>query len=137
MTTLKLKYQRMQMNGHLSNDDWSESRHFDLRDVYLDSGALELQTGEVLSGRLGPLSDSTISASLQFHLAEQETPISEMRYWPRIGDDTSWIGPFITFDIFAPSSRFDELVTNVRHGLVPRTISVKLAEDQKFWLIED
>jgi hypothetical protein len=44
-----------------------------------------------------------------------------------------WDGPFITFDIIASRSRFRELVTNVRHGLVPENISIKLAEDEKFW----
>src|SRR5260221_9462647 len=116
MITFTLKYQSIQMKEHRSYD-WTESRHFDFRDVYLDSGALELETGEVLSGRLGPLSDSTISASLQFHLAKQEGPKSEMQYWPGIDDDNSSIGPFITFDIFASLSRFDELVPNIKHGL--------------------
>jgi hypothetical protein len=134
MTTLTLRFESIRMEEHRSCD-CTESRHFDFRDVYLDSGALELETGEVLGGSLG--NNSTISASLQFRLAEQEGPLSEMQYWPRIGPDNSRIGPFITFDIFASSSHFGELVTNVRHGLVPRTISIELAEDPKFWRIDD
>jgi len=87
------------MEEHRSYD-WTESRHFDFRDVDLDSGVLVLETGEVLGGLGNP---STISASLEFHLAEQERPKTEMQYWPQVGDDTSWIGPFITFDILHPS----------------------------------
>lgn len=135
MTKLTLEFQSIRMEEHRFDD--FESRHFDFRDVTLESGALELETGEVLGARFGKLNDSTISASLQFYLAGQEGSISEMRYWPWIGDDGSGIGPFVTFDISASSSRFDELVTNVRHGLVPSTISIKLAEDQKFWRIDD
>jgi hypothetical protein len=56
-----------------------------------------------------------------------------MQYWPYVGDGDGGIGPFIVFDIFASSSRFGEVVTNVRHGLLPESISIKLAEDEKFW----
>jgi hypothetical protein len=99
---------------------------------------LELETGERLGGSFSV--ESTISASLHFHLAPTELVIgvpaeSEMRYCPEIdyshGD--GGIGSFITIDIIATPSRYDELLTNVRHGLVPRSISIKLAEDEKFW----
>ncbi len=66
-------------------------------------------------------------------MADEEAAKSEMQYWPRIETDTSMVGPFITFDIFAPSSNYGELVTNVRSGLVPEKLDVKLAEDQKLW----
>jgi hypothetical protein len=115
--------------------DWIEDRHFDFHGVYLESGALKLESEEVLSGPLGEA--STISASLQFHLAEQPGPISEIQYWPMIGNDDSSISPFITLDIFATSVRFEELVRNVRHGLVPESISIKLSDDMRFWRVDD
>jgi hypothetical protein len=95
------------------------------------SDHLKLETGEVLGD--GRLERSTITADLTFCLTSTEPAESAMRYWPFIGDDHGGIGPFITFDIIASRSRFRELVTNVRHGLVPENISIKLAEDEKFW----
>ncbi len=95
-----------------------------------------METGEVLSAPLGRLNDSTISASLRF-LAEGEGAKNEMQYWPQIETDNSVIGPFIFFDIFASSSDYGELVTNIRNGLVPKIICFKLAEDHKFWRSAD
>jgi hypothetical protein len=117
-------------------DNWREGQHFYFDDVYLEGGALELETGEVLSAPFARLNDSTISASLRF-LAEEEGAKSEMQYWPQIEADNSAIGPFIVFDIFASVSDFGELVTNIRNGLVPERICVKLAEDHKFWRSAD
>jgi hypothetical protein len=119
-----------------TGSDWSKSRHFYSPYVCLESGMLELETGEGLGGNLG--NKSSITASLSFYLRPTE-PVksipaeSAIRYWTFIGDDDGGIGPFITFDIIASPSRYRKLVTNVRHGLVPQNISIKLAEDEKFW----
>jgi hypothetical protein len=133
LRTLTLGFHSFRMEEHTGyGSDWSESRHFrSSHDVYLTSGMLELETGEVLGD--GRLERSTITADLTFCLTSTEPAESAMRYWPFIGDDHGGIGPFITFDIIASRSRFRELVTNVRHGLVPENISIKLAEDEKFW----
>ena len=47
MTTFRLKYRSIRMEEHRPFD-WTETRYFDFGDVYLESGALELETGEVL-----------------------------------------------------------------------------------------
>jgi hypothetical protein len=135
MSTLTLWFHSLWMEER-TGSDWSENRHFHSPHVGLESGMLELETGEVLGGNLG--NKSSIKASLDFHLTPTEpakgVPAeSAMRYWPFIGDVDGGIGPFITIDIIASPSRFRELITNVRHGLVPENISIKLAEDEKFW----
>ena len=124
------------MEDRRAFDNWREGQHFYFADVYLESGTLELETGEVLSAPFARLDDSTISASLRF-LAEGEGAKDEMQYWPKIETDNSVIGPFIVFDIFASSSDYGELVTNIRNGLVPKIICFKLAEDHKFWRSAD
>lgn len=133
METLTLWFHSLRMEEHTGyGSDWSESRHFRSDfDVYLTDGILELETGEVLGN--GRLQESTIEADLTFCLTPTEPAQSAMKYWPFIGNDRGGIGPFITFDIIASPSRFRELVTNVRHGLVPENISIKLAGDEKFW----
>ncbi|WFU45462.1 hypothetical protein QA640_46475 (plasmid) [Bradyrhizobium sp. CB82] len=135
MQTLTLWFQSLRMEEHTGyGSDWSESRLFQTSyDVYLTGGLLELETGEVLGD--GKFEKSTITANLTFSSTPTEPAGSTMRYWPFIGhnDGIGGIGPFITLDITASPSRFRELVTNVRHGLVPENISIKLAEDERFW----
>ena len=135
MTTFTLKFHSLRMEEY-SQFNWSEIRHFCSPVVYLTSGLLELETGEKLSSNRN---ETSISASLYFYLTPTE-PVegipaeSQMMYFEEIEDRYgSTIGPFITINIIASRSRFDELVTNVRHGLVPENISIKLAEDEKFW----
>ena len=138
MRTLTLLFHSLRMEERFGGSDWSKSRHFYSPDVDLESGVLELETGESLGGSFSH--EATIAASLHFHLTPTE-PVagipaeSEMRYCPEIdySDGDGGIGSFIVFDIIASPSRYRELLTNVRHGLVPRNISIKLAEDEKFW----
>lgn len=138
MRTLTLLLHSLRMEERFVGGDWSRSRHFYAPDVDLESGVLELETGELLGGSFSV--DSTITASLHFHLTPTE-PVagipaeSEMRYCPEIdfSDGDGGIGSFITIDLIATPSRYDELLTNVRHGLVPKSISIKLAEDEKVW----
>ena len=137
MSTWTLLFHSLRMEER-SGSDWSKTRHFYSPDVDLESGVLELETGELLGGSFSH--ESSITASLYFHLTPTE-PVKSVpaesvtRFWPFIeyNDGDGGIGPFITFDIIASPSRYRELLTNVRHGLVPKSISIKLAEDEKFW----
>ena len=108
MKTLTLVFDSLWMEER-TGSDWSENRHFYSSDVWLESGMLELETGEVLGGNLG--NESSITASLYFHLQPKE-PVkvipakSTMRYFPFIeynGGDGG-IGPFLGFDIIASPS---------------------------------
>ena len=50
MRTLTLLFHSLRMEEHFVGGDWSRSRHFYAPDVDLESGALELETGELLGG---------------------------------------------------------------------------------------
>jgi hypothetical protein len=53
-----------------------------------------------------------------------------MQYW---SFPTSHMRPFINFEISASPSEYGELVTNIRCGLVPEKVCVKVAEDSQYW----
>ena len=106
------------------------NRHFDFREVHLESGTLELETGEVFAAPFAKLDDSTISANL-FYIAKGEAVgESEMQYWSW---PTTPQPPMINFELYASPSEYGELVTNIRSGLVPETVCVKLAEGSRYW----
>jgi hypothetical protein len=140
MRILTLLFDSLRMEER-SGSDWSENRHFHSPDAWLEGGMLELQTGEILGGNLGNL--SSITASLSFRLTPTEPvkglPVeSAIRYWPYIEYNVGegGVGPFLDFDIMASPSRYRELVTNVRHGLVPEKISIKLPGDEIYWRLD-
>jgi hypothetical protein len=99
------------MEERFGGSDWSKSRHFYSPDIDLESGVLELETGESLGGSFSD--ESTIAASLHFHLTPTE-PVagipaeSAMRYCPEIdhSDGDGGIGSFIVFDIIASPSQY-------------------------------
>lgn len=96
--------------------------------VHLDDGDhIDLETGEVFGGRFRK---NDISASLTVGQAKTDEyyNANRMSYSEAIVSDDPMVSKpsEIYFTVFVPPDDFQELVNNVRNGLLPSTIRVEL-----------
>jgi hypothetical protein len=99
-----------------------------------DRDYLELKTGEIFCNpRYSKLrgEEKMISATVSISRAghDEDYPYSKLRYFPEVQTDDGFHDSSLHFRAYLPPTDFDDLITNLRNGLAPASVSVRLKYD--------
>jgi hypothetical protein len=99
-----------------------------------DHAYLELKTGQIfcnpryanLRGRKGKHEMISASLSIRPALSDEDYRRNTMRYFPEAGSDFEYQPSTIYFQCYLPPDDFQNILTNLRSGLVPSAVTVDL-----------
>jgi hypothetical protein len=134
-----LSIQMVDQHGFPNGVGGVQNRHFIFRELYTRQGhtALELASGEVLftpeefRSRLTnqTYDNEPIWADLYYIDNGEAVEECQMEYYDNLGSVRS----HIRICIYASRSQYEDLLANVRSGLIPTSIDVKVAEGSQYW----